>query len=76
MRGHQAGRLGDDLTIPILLAAIPIAGVLLGWWLDRRVGTFPWLTIALLGMGFVGAARELWLRVKSDEAQRRSSKRG
>lgn len=57
-------RTGDHLSTPILLAAIPITGCLFGWFLDQRLGTFPWLTLLLLGLGFIGAARELWLVVK------------
>ena len=61
-------RVGDDLLIPILLAAIPITACLVGWFLDRKLGTFPWFTIILLGMGFVAGARELWVTAqRSDE---------
>ncbi|MBI3022085.1 MAG: AtpZ/AtpI family protein [Candidatus Omnitrophica bacterium] len=51
--------MGEFLSIPLTLALVPIAGVLVGWFFDRRVGTFPWLTIVGLALGFIGAAREL-----------------
>ncbi|HAM40997.1 MAG TPA: hypothetical protein DDX89_05855 [Candidatus Omnitrophica bacterium] len=51
----------DFLSIPILLAAIPIAACLVGWLVDRKLGTFPWFTIILLSAGFIAGARELWL---------------
>jgi F0F1-type ATP synthase assembly protein I len=52
-------RVGNYLTIPLLLALVPTVSALLGWRLDRAIGTFPWLTIILLVLGFIGAAREL-----------------
>lgn len=55
------------LELPILLAAAPVVGCLLGWVLDRRFGTFPWLTLTLLVVGFISAARELWTAVKRSE---------
>jgi F0F1-type ATP synthase assembly protein I len=39
-------------------------GFLFGWFLDRRLNTFPWLTIVLLVCGFLAAAREVWMCVK------------
>lgn len=57
----------DVLSIPILLAAVPITACLVGWFFDRTLGTFPWLTIILLGMGFIAGARELWLTAQRSE---------
>ena len=36
------------------LAASIAGGALLGWWLDRRLGTAPKLLIALAAIGIVG----------------------
>ena len=36
------------------LAASIAGGALLGWWLDRRLGTAPKLLIALAAVGIVG----------------------
>ena len=60
---------GDYLSIPILLAAVPTIASLFGWFLDRTFKTFPWLTIILLVLGFVGAGRELWMTVKRAESK-------
>jgi len=57
--------------MPILLATAPMIGCLIGWALDRTFGTFPVLTIALLILGFISGAREVWIRVKHSEAQKR-----
>ncbi|MBI2094103.1 MAG: AtpZ/AtpI family protein [Candidatus Omnitrophica bacterium] len=64
--------VGDHLYIPMLLALGPTVGSLFGWFLDHLLGTTPWLTLALLGAGFIAAAREIWMYVKersdSDES--------
>lgn len=57
-------RLGDYLTIPMRLALAPIIGFLFGRALDRWWGTFPGATLALLVLGFVEGAREVWMSVK------------
>lgn len=61
---RETKHLGDHLAIPMLMALVPAVSVLLGWALDRALGTFPWLTIALLGLGFVAGAREVWMKAK------------
>ncbi|HEX9779710.1 MAG TPA: AtpZ/AtpI family protein [bacterium] len=53
-------RIGDALTIPLLLALIPCVAALFGWLLDKVFGSFPGLTLALLVLGFIAAGRELW----------------
>ena len=60
----QGKRMGEYLTMPISLAVFPIVGCLVGRFLDRRTGTFPWLTILGLILGFTASARELWMVVK------------
>jgi len=64
-------RLGDYLALPILLAAVPTAGFLVGWFLDRTLGTAPWFTVSLLIGGFIGAGREVWRLVKELESKNR-----
>jgi F0F1-type ATP synthase assembly protein I len=46
------------------MALVPVVSMLLGWALDRMLGTFPWLTMALLGLGFIAGGREVWMKVK------------
>ena len=36
-----------------------LAGGLLGWFLDRWLGTAPWLMIVLLGLGFAAGTRNV-----------------
>ena len=58
------------MAIPLRLALAPIIGFLFGWFLDRRLGIFPWLTSGLLLLGFVAGARELKILVKRTEEKK------
>ena len=43
---------------------------LLGWWLDKRWQTSPWLLLVGMCIGLIGGFRNLWRSVKqnSDES--------
>ncbi len=46
-----------------------LSGVLfgiLGFWLDRRLGSTPWLLIAFTLAGFVGAALSVYYRYRAE----------
>jgi F0F1-type ATP synthase assembly protein I len=58
---RQAGLL---TTIPVLLAAAPIIGLLIGRWIDRKLDTDPIFSIAFLIIGFVAGARQVVRVVK------------
>ena len=70
---HWTKRVGDVLSIPMTLAATPTVGFLLGWFLDRKLGTAPWLTLTLLVLGFVAGAREVWQSVKRLDEKKQQS---
>lgn len=53
---RQAGLLA---TVPFLLAAPPIIGLLIGRFLDNRFNTTPILTIVFIVLGFIAGAREV-----------------
>ena len=42
-----------------MLSIPPVAGVLIGRWLDDRAGTSPLLTVVLMIMGFIAGIREV-----------------
>ena len=65
-----AKRLGDDVTLPIRLAAFPTVGFLFGSFVDRRVGSSPWLTVTCLVLGFVASAREVWVHARREESRK------
>lgn len=46
-------------TVPFLMAAPPIIGVLIGRYLDNRFNTNPILTIVFLILGFAASVREV-----------------
>ena len=54
------GRLGVALTIPVVLATGPLAGYLVGSWLDRRWGTAPWALGAAVTLGFIGSGVQVY----------------
>ena len=70
---HSTGRVGDFLAIPMTLAVAPTVGFLVGWFLDRNLQTFPWLTITLLVLGFIAGVREVWQTVKRLQANQKHS---
>ena len=55
-------------TVPFLLAIPPVAGVLIGDYLDKRFGTNSIFTIILLILGFIAGARETAIVIKKANA--------
>jgi F0F1-type ATP synthase assembly protein I len=55
----QVKQLGVLTTIPIILLVGPLIGFVLGGWLDRKVQSYPWFTIAFVSLGFIASAREI-----------------
>ena len=47
------------IIIPYLFISFPIAGLLIGWWLDKRFNTDPWLLLVFFIAGMVEAFREM-----------------
>jgi ATP synthase protein I len=50
-----ASSIGLAMVVSILL------GLFLGLWLDRRLDTRPWLTLAGLAVGVAAGFRNLWV---------------
>lgn len=53
------------LTFPLAIAA----GYGIGWWLDGKFGTGPWLTIAGTALGVVSAFVQLFRLAAKDDAK-------
>jgi len=49
---------GIVMTIPMMLAIGPLVGYFAGAWLDRRLGTDPWLAVSGAILGFAAAVNE------------------
>jgi F0F1-type ATP synthase assembly protein I len=58
-RYNWARQMGLLTTIPFLMAVPPIAGLLIGRYLDKRFNVYPVLTIIFLLLGFAAAVREV-----------------
>jgi len=63
---RQVGLLG---TVPILLAVGPVVGFLIGRWLDKKLGTEPYLLIIFLIFGFIASGKEVWKIIKRAEKE-------
>ena len=61
-------------TIPFLFTVPPIAGLLIGQYLDKRFSTDPILTIILLIFGFIAGIREVRIVLKKANAHNDDNK--
>jgi ATP synthase protein I len=63
---RQAGMLS---TIPFLMVGPPIAGLLIGRWIDQKLDTQPAFTIVFLALGFAAGVREVAIVLKKANAR-------
>ncbi len=67
------GRLAEMTSIGLVLPSSIIVGLAIGWFLDRWLGTAPWLllTFMVLGIasGFLSLFRELKKLQDDDESE-------
>jgi F0F1-type ATP synthase assembly protein I len=56
-------------TIPFLMVVPPIAGVLIGRFIDRKLDTQPAFTIVFLALGFAAGVREVAIVLKRANAR-------
>jgi len=57
-------RAGLLTAIPLVLAISPVVGFFIGDFLDKRLGTEPYLMIVFVVMGFGAGAREVYRLVR------------
>lgn len=50
--------------IPIIMAVGPLMGYFAGHWLDRKLGTDPYLMYLLIVLGFIAAGQEVYKVIK------------
>jgi len=74
-RYNWARQTGLLSTIPFLMAVPPIAGLLIGRYLDKRFDIYPVLTIIFLLLGFVAGVREVASVLKKANAPDDGDKR-
>ena len=56
--------LGYVSTVGLSMAFAIGLGAGIGYWLDRKLGTGPWLFLVFLGFGIVAAFRNLYIMYK------------
>jgi ATP synthase protein I len=61
-----AGQLALALELPLMLIGCVVVGGGVGWLLDRKLHTEPWLLLVGGLLGFVGGFLELLRRLNSD----------
>ncbi|MBI4561082.1 MAG: AtpZ/AtpI family protein [Candidatus Rokubacteria bacterium] len=64
--------LGVLASSGITFVVATAGGALLGYYLDRWLGTSPWLTLIGLGFGIAVGFRELFRSIKAAEKQERN----
>lgn len=60
----RARQIGAYITVPFVLAVPPVLGWFIGSWLDKKLGTGPYLMYLFLLIGFVAGFREVHRIVK------------
>ena len=51
--------IGIVVTIPMVFAAGPVVGFLIGSWIDQKWSTDPWAKTILSLLGFVGSVKQV-----------------
>lgn len=59
VRGSSKGVATGMRIVTELLAAV-LGSLLIGWFLDRVLGTSPWFLVAMLMLGTAAAFRNVW----------------
>ena len=57
-------QIGILTALPFIMVAGPLVGYFIGGWLDRKLGTSPYLMILLIVMGIVSSGREVVKLIK------------
>jgi ATP synthase protein I len=77
MQQHWKG-LGSYGTVGLELALSVIVGLLFGQWLDKKLGTAPWLMLIGLAYGIAAGVRALYRALQranreADEIERQQT---
>ena len=58
--------VGDALQLGASIVFAILIGAALGWWLDSKFGTSPWLSIVFFLFGVAAAGRNVWIAVRKE----------
>ena len=75
--------LGKYSALGLELAIAVVLGLAIGYYLDKWLGTGPWMTVVWLGIGFAAGVRSLYRAAlrsgkdleKEEEAKRKPGER-
>lgn len=56
--------VGDGLQLGASIVFAILIGAALGYWLDGKFGTFPYLSIIFFFFGIAAAGRNVWIEVR------------
>lgn len=51
--------IGIVVTIPMVFVAGPVAGFLIGQWIDQKWSTDPWARVVLSLLGFIASIKQV-----------------
>ncbi len=72
--GRRAYDYLSSSSVGLELGISVIIGLLFGYWLDRKIGTEPWMMLLFLVLGFVAGLRGVIRAVKrADRAAARDA---
>lgn len=62
--GNDLRQIGLLTGAPMILLAAPLIGFGIGWWLDGKFGTEPYLAVIGAVMGVASAGIEIYAMIK------------
>lgn len=57
-------QVGDALQLGASIVLAIFIGAGIGYWIDGKLGTFPYLSIVFFFLGVAAAARNVWIEVR------------
>jgi ATP synthase protein I len=67
--------VGDALQLGASIVFAIFIGAFIGYWLDGKLGTFPYLSIIFFLLGIGAAARNVWNAVRKELQADRDNER-
>jgi ATP synthase protein I len=66
--GRDLRQIGLLTAVPAMMLAAPLIGFGIGWWLDDKLDTEPYLTVIGAFMGVASAGIEIYRLVKKADS--------
>ncbi len=58
--------VGDALQLGASIVIAIFLGAAIGYWLDKWLGTFPYLSVVFFLLGVAAAGRNVWIVVRKE----------